>query len=39
MILAATTWAVEVVIARHLLAREGVSVRLAATARMALGRS
>ena len=38
MILAATVmWAVEVVIARYLLAREGVSVRLAATARMALG--
>lgn len=38
LILAATMlWAVEVVIARHLLAREGVSVRLAATARMALG--
>ncbi len=38
LILAATMlWAVEVVIARHLLAREGVSVRLAATSRMALG--
>ncbi len=38
MILAATVmWAVEVVIARYLLSREGVSVRLAATARMALG--
>jgi drug/metabolite transporter (DMT)-like permease len=38
LILAATMlWAVEVVIARRLLAREGVSVRLAATARMALG--
>ena len=38
MILAATLlWAVEVVIARRLLGREGVSVRLAATSRMALG--
>ena len=38
MILAATImWAVEVVIARYLLSRAGVSVRLAATARMALG--
>jgi drug/metabolite transporter (DMT)-like permease len=38
LILAATMlWAVEVVIARRLLSREGVSVRLAATARMALG--
>ena len=38
LILAATVlWAVEVVIARRLLSREGVSVRLAATSRMALG--
>ncbi len=38
LILTATLlWAVEVVIARRLLARSGVSVRLAATARMALG--
>jgi drug/metabolite transporter (DMT)-like permease len=38
MILAATLlWAVEVVIARRLLARDRVSVRLATTARMALG--
>ena len=38
MILAATLlWAVEVVIARRLLGSEGVSVRLAATSRMALG--
>ena len=38
MILAATLlWSVEVVSARRLLAREGVSVRLAATSRMALG--
>jgi len=38
LILAATMlWAVEVVIARFLLARVGVSVRLLATARMALG--
>ena len=38
MILAATMlWAVEVVIVRALLSRYGVSVRLAATARMALG--
>jgi drug/metabolite transporter (DMT)-like permease len=38
MILAATLlWAVEVVIARRLLSRDEVSVRLATTARMALG--
>ena len=38
MILAATVlWAIEVVIARRLLGNEGVSVRLAATSRMALG--
>ncbi len=38
MILVATLlWAVEVVIARRLLGSEGVSVRLAATSRMALG--
>ena len=38
MLLAATVlWAVEVVIARRLLSRDEVSVRLAATARMALG--
>lgn len=38
LILAATLlWAVEVVIARRLLARSGVSVRLAAASRMALG--
>jgi drug/metabolite transporter (DMT)-like permease len=38
LILAATLlWAVEVVIARRLLGDEGVSIRLAATSRMALG--
>ena len=38
MILVATLfWAVEVIVARRLLGGEGVSVRLAATARMALG--
>jgi drug/metabolite transporter (DMT)-like permease len=38
LILAATIlWAVEVVVARYLLSRAGVSVRLASTARMALG--
>ena len=38
MILVATLlWAIEVVIARRLLGSEGVSVRLAATSRMALG--
>ena len=38
MILGATLlWAVEVIVARRLLGRDGVSVRLAATSRMALG--
>jgi drug/metabolite transporter (DMT)-like permease len=38
MILTATLlWAIEVIVARRLLGREGVSVRLAATSRMALG--
>ena len=38
MILAATLlWSVEVIVARRLLGGDGVSVRLAATARMALG--
>ncbi len=38
MILAATLlWSVEVIVARRLLGGEGVSVRLAATSRMALG--